>query len=82
MTRVKKAPRHGVKVSCWEEEMRGTWGQAEAAAKGTPSPPGKLVDSNLRLGHPNPLSWCHILYAWVVTLGGRIHLQSLFPVQP
>lgn len=46
----------------------GIWSQAEVAAKGIPSPPSKLVASN-------PLSWYHMLYAWVVMLGGRIHLH-------
>lgn len=52
-------------------ERWGTWGQAEAAAEGVPSPPRDLVDSKLRRGHPNPLSWCHIFYAWLAAYAGR-----------
>lgn len=57
-------------------------GQAEAAAQGVPSPPREPVDSNLRVGHPNPLSWCHILYVWVSMLGSGTPLAVPTPWTP
>jgi hypothetical protein len=48
-------------------------GNLRPAAGRAASPPWAPWGSSLRLGHPSPPSWCHVLFDWVVVLGGSVH---------